>query len=423
MKELRETLHQVLAVAWKDLSVFAKDRGQLIVLFLLPALLSSMVGSMINQQLQPEESDLLFPVYVVNQDSGPFGQRVVTTLKAIDQLDVKELDSVTQADEGVGTGERIAAIVIPAGFTDNINAYEPSTVQVIVDPGQEDLGSLITGLVNEIVAPLTTMGEIQYGIRTILDEAGVLDQADPQLVRAALAQSVGAMMTQLQEMEQNPAIMVASEDSEGAAVTVPDNAFVVWMPAFAVWFAFFVVGNISTTLLNEREEGTLRRLVAAPIPEGAVIAGKMLAYGLVAVLQVAVVLGVGNIAFGMSLGDSPLGLVLITLGLALAATSLGMMVAGLSRTSGQANLIGMVLGFVLAGLGGCLSFNPMKPMFRQEGVVGILGKLTPHSHGLEAYRRLLLEGGGVVDVLPQLGILVLMSAIFFLVARWRFKFE
>ncbi len=423
MKELWETLQQVLAVAWKDLSVFAKDRGQLIILFLLPALLSAMVGSMINQQLQPEESDVLFPVYVVNQDSGPFGQRIVAALDTIDQLDVEALDSVTQADESVGAGERIAAIVIPAEFSDNLNAYEPSTVQVIVDPGQEELGSLITGLVNQIVAPLTTMGEIQYGIRTILDEAGILDQADPQMVQAALAQSVGAMMTQLQEMEQNPAIVLASEDSEGGAVTVPDNAFVVWMPAFAVWFAFYIVGNIATTLLEEREEGTLRRLVAAPIPEGAVIAGKMLAYGLIAILQVIVVLGVGNIAFGMSLGNSPLGLVLITLGLALAATSLGMMVAGLSRTSRQANLIGLVLGFVLAGLGGCLSFNPLKPMFRQEGVLGILGKLTPNSHGLEAYRRLLVDQGGVVDVLPQLGILVLMSAIFFLVARWRFKLE
>ncbi len=423
MKELWETLQQVLAVAWKDLSVFAKDRGQLIILFLLPALLSAMVGSMINQQLQPEESDVLFPVYVVNQDSGPFGQRIVAALDTIDQLDVEALDSVTQADESVGAGERIAAIVIPAEFSDNLNAYEPSTVQVIVDPGQEELGSLITGLVNQIVAPLTTMGEIQYGIRTILDEAGILDQADPQMVQAALAQSVGAMMTQLQEMEQNPAIVLASEDSEGGAVTVPDNAFVVWMPAFAVWFAFYIVGNIATTLLEEREEGTLRRLVAAPIPEGAVIAGKMLAYGLIAILQVIVVLGVGNIAFGMSLGNSPLGLVLITLGLALSATSLGMMVAGLSRTSRQANLIGLVLGFVLAGLGGCLSFNPLKPMFRQEGVLGILGKLTPNSHGLEAYRRLLVDQGGVVDVLPQLGILVLMSAIFFLVARWQFKLE
>jgi ABC-2 type transport system permease protein len=423
MKELWDTLHQVLAVAWKDLSVFAKDRGELIVLFLLPVLLSAMIGSAYNQMFQPEESDVLFPVYVVNQDSGLFGQQVVTALNTIDQVDVEALGSVTQADERVSAGERIAAVVIPAGLTDNINAYEPSTVQVIVDPGQEEAGSLITGLVNQIVAPVTTMGEIQYGIRTILDEAGVLDQADPQLVRAALAQGVGAMMTQLQEMEQDPAIMVVSQDSEGAAVTVPDNAYAVWMPAFAVWFAFFVVGSVASTLLQEREEGTLRRLVAAPIPGGAVIAGKMLAYGLIAVLQVMVIFAVGNIAFGMSLGNSPLGLVLITLGLALAATSLGMMIAGLSRTSRQAYLIGLVLGFVLAGLGGCLSFNPLEPWFRMEGIFGILSKLTPHSHGLEAYRRLLVEGRGVVDVLPQLGILVLMSVIFFLVARWRFKFE
>ena len=91
-------------------------------------------------------------------------------------------------------------------------------------------------------------------------------------------------------------------------------------------FAFFIVGTIAATILTEKEEGTFRRLLASPIHRGSTIAGKMLAYMLVVGLQVLVVFGVGSGFFGVPLGNSPLGLLLVTLALALTATSLGMLV-------------------------------------------------------------------------------------------------
>ena len=40
-----------------------------------------------------------------------------------------------------------------------------------------------------------------------------------------------------------------------------------------------------------------------------------------------------------------------------------------------------------------------------------------------AYGKLLNEGAGVVDLLPQIGILLAFSAAFFGIAVWRFRFE
>jgi ABC-2 type transport system permease protein len=213
-----------------------------------------------------------------------------------------------------------------------------------------------------------------------------------------------------------------SENTQGVEVTVPSNAFSLTMPTFTVWFAFFIVGAVAQTLLSEREEGTLRRLVAAPISRGAIIVGKMLAYLVIAVLQVLLIFGIGNVVFDMSLGHSPLGLLLITVALGLTATSLGMMLAGLARSARQADGIGMVLGFVLAGLGGCLG-NGLRAQYRQGGFLGTIAQFTPHAHGLEAYRRLLLEGGSTVDILPQFAVLLAMSVAFFLVAWYTLRFE
>jgi ABC-2 type transport system permease protein len=420
MNQFKEGLMQSLAVAWKELQLLVRDRGTLIVFFVLPLLMGSMVGSMYGQQTGGE-GGIQIPLYVDNEDTGPYGAQIAAVLEGIDVLDVQEIATRAEADTLVGEGRRPAAIVIPADLSASVDAYEPSTLQIIGDPGQEMFVGLITGMMNDVIAPIVTLGEVQHGVRRILDESGILASADPQVQRAALAQTTGVVMSQLYKMQKVPRVSLVTESMGGVEVTVPTNPFAVSMPGFTVWFAFFIVGSISSSLLKEREAGTLRRLLAAPIPVSAIIVGKMLAFVVVAILQVVVLFAVGKLAFDMPLGSSPLGLALVTLAVGLAATSLGMMVASLARSARQADGIGMVLGFVLAGLGGCLVLG-LTPLYRMKGMLGVASRLTPHAHALEAYRRLMLEGGTATDVLPQVAIVIGMSALFFAVARWRFRF-
>jgi ABC-2 type transport system permease protein len=153
------------------------------------------------------------------------------------------------------------------------------------------------------------------------------------------------------------------------------------------------------------------------MPRGAIIAGKMLTYTLVVLLQVALLFGVGNVAFDMPLGESPLGLLILSLALALTASALGMLLAALSKTSSQAETLGMVGGFVLGGLGGTVIRFPPDSFMSQ------LSLLTPQGHALRGFDSLLINGGSVVDILPQAGILVGFTVVFFVVAMRRFKFE
>ena len=79
-----------------------------------------------------------------------------------------------------------------------------------------------------------------------------------------------------------------------------------------------------------------------------------------------------------------------------------------------------MLGFVLAGLGGTIiQFR----VYEAEGLLGLVARLSPHSHAVEGYQRLLIDGSGVANVVPQALILVGFAIIFFLVSMWLFKFE
>jgi len=419
-------IRNTFAMAWKEIQLLVRDRGLLAVLFLLPLLFTSLYGGMNMQAAGGGDAIISLDVCLVNQDEGIFGEEIAKALNSIAELNVETFDGVADAEQRVAEGEATAAIVIPAGFTANMDAYTPTTIEVMVDPAQPESVSIVTEIMNQVIGEVTIWGEVQYGIRTVLDESGLLAGASIEEQRAVGAQTLGVIMTQLSEMRRTPAIVVASEDLEGATVTIAGalQAFFAFLfPAITVMFIFFIVGAAADSLLTERETGTLRRLLAGPIPRGAIIAGKMLAYVLLVCLQVVVLFGVGNIVFDLPLGESPVGLVLLTLTVALVANAMGMLVATLAKTPNQAANIGLVLGFVLAGIGGCMNPGLSAPITRSEGFMATLSKLTPHAHAVEGYYRLMAENGTLINVLPQMGILLAFGVVFFLIAVWRFKFE
>lgn len=402
---------KALAVAWKELQVLFKDRGQLAVLFLMPVMFASVIGSAFGGGTPGIE------VYLVNQDTGQYSARVVEILHEIEALRITELETVDQADRQVADGQALAAVIIPPDFSQKIDAYEQTQIQVIVDPTQERYGSIVVGIMNDVVTPVIYQGEIQYGIREVMDDSAAFDESDPQTRSMMEAMMLGVLMTQLQEAFENPQISVEASDLEGVETESLSNAYSYTTPSYAVMFAFFIVGTIAASIMSEKEEGTFRRLLASPLRRGSLIAGKMLAYMLVVGLQVLVVFAVGNGFFDVPLGHSPLGLLLVTVALALAATSLGMLVAALARTRSQADGVGMVLGIVLAAVGGAIVPIP------EEGFLHLLSLFTPHAHAIEGYLKLTSQGAGVVEVLPQVGLLAGVGTAFFLIAMWRFRFE
>ena len=290
----------------------------------------------------------------------------------------------------------------------------------------------VAGVLNEVLTELSVRAEIQYGIRAVYAKTGALEGADPGTARAVQAQTMGTIWTAVQEIRSNPAIAVQYEDlaRDEKVFTLRGVVFGVFMPMFATMFAFFLVGNMAGSILLEKEAGSLRRLLAAPIPRGTVIAGKMLAYIVVVFLRMVVLFGVCRALFEMPLGKSPLGLALLTLALSLSSTGLGMLLGALARTSKQAGIIGLLVGFLLffaagftssgisSGSGGVVQV--IRPT---EGFMFYLSRFTPHAHAFDGYTKLMLEGGGLADIGPNILALLGFGVVFFLVGLWRFRYE
>jgi ABC-2 type transport system permease protein len=414
-------ISNTLAIAWKDLRIILKDKGALAIFFLMPLLLATMMGLAFGNvgSAGTAEAKIEVATLLVNLDQGTYGQMVADGLKAAPVLKIEELADAAQADQQVADGKAAAAVIIPADLTSKIDAAEPVQIVVIKDPTQKEAAGIVTGVVNQAMAEVDLVGELRYGIHAVTAQQPGYDQAPPELIKALEAQTLGVVWSQVQQMRQNPVIAVQSETLEGKAVEEePWNPITYYVPGFTVAFAFFLIGAMAGSLHHEKEEGTFRRLLSAPIQKQAIIAGNVVAYMAVVFLQVVLLSTVGYAVFKMPLGSSPLGLALLTLALALAAASLGMMIGALTRNSKQAEQVGMVVGFVLLLLGGTTT-----PYFRGTGTMAILSRLTPNAWGIEGYMGMLSDNWGLAQIWPNILALLAFALVFFTIAVWRFRYE
>jgi len=427
-------LRSTLKLARKDLKILFKDRGQLAVLFVLPMVFALMLGGphagAKNLVGASGESKLSINAYIVNEDEGPYGAQVEEVLESIQGLRIRTVRSADLADKKVGEGEAPAAVIIPVDFSTTINANQPTRVQLIKDPARQTEAQVVAGILKEVLTELNVRAEIEYGIRAVYARTSALDGADPETTRAVQAQTMGVIWTAAQEIRQSPAIVVQREDLTGEerVLVASGVVFGFLMPTFSTMFAFFLVGIMAESILREKEAGSFRRLLAAPIHPGTVVAGKMVAFIGVVFLQMLVLFGICSVLFEMPLGD-PLGLVVLTLALALAATGLGMLLGSLAQSRKQAGSIGMLLGFVLWFASGFTSFaidltgGQVQFDLPIEGFRYTLSQLTPHAHAINGYIKLMIDGVGLVDILPNILALLGFGVVFFLVGLWRFKYE
>ncbi len=415
----------IINIAWKDFQILIRDRGMLAVIIAMPLLFGLLLSSAYSGNYNNAAgTGLEIPVVIANQDSGRFGQQVVDVLKQIDELSISEVsaqNALELVNQSVLEGKNRVAIVIPADFSDRINDYSGSSLQLIVDPQQKDYGTIIGGILDSALAPVIVEGEVRYGIRSVLDASGLRESMTPEMEAATEAQTLGVVMTRLQSQLSDPIISIDLV-STARDPNMPINFFNLLMPGFTVMFSFFLVGAVGESIFRERDDGTFRRLLAGPIPRGAIIIGKMIAFGTLILLQVGLLYGIAAGFFDMDLGSNPIGLILITVCLSMVVTSMGLMVASLAKSGKQADSISTLLAFVLAGLGGCIQFG-LTPLFLQENAIATLSRFIPQGQALWGYYKLINQNASLVDILPQIGALLLMAGIFFLIATWRLKWD
>jgi ABC-2 type transport system permease protein len=418
-------LKQILALTWKDLKVFFKDRGAVVMIFVQPFMFILVMSYALSGLYRTGERPI--HILTVNQDKGTQAAVILHQLDEMKAFVVEtnwEGQPLTQqkVEQLIIGGKRNLALIFPPDFSvvleQDPGTQERRTTKVlcIVDPTTssqfvEPILGTLQGLIERTAYRAMVPKGVSYLFERLVYQIPATEREN---FRARAEKSIFDGMIG----GGTPVITVERASPPGMRVKKLPDVFQQNVPGYTIYGIFWIVSLLAFSVLREKQEGTFRRLLVAPMSRTVMLAGKLMPYYLINIIQIAIMLGVSSLLFKMSLGHSPAGLVVVSLAAAATATGLGVFVAALARTEAQIGGLTVLLLLTLSALGGSFIPRFIMPEWLQT-----IGLVTPHAWALDAYQDLLVRGYGVIEVLPKVGVLAAFALAFFGIGVWRFRFE
>lgn len=188
------------------------------------------------------------------------------------------------------------------------------------------------------------------------------------------------------------------------------------VPAMQVMFGFYLVSQVSFGFFREHAWRTWDRLRASPATTGEILLGKMGVPVLEAVVQFAVIFGVGAALIDLHVEGSWLQLIVVGAAFSICLVTMGLAVTAICRTVMQVNAITNIAALMLSGLGGALVPESVLP-----GWAKFVSPVVPSHWAMHGYQHAILgKGDGIaVPVVVLLG----FAAVFAAVAARGLRFE
>ena len=181
---------------------------------------------------------------------------------------------------------------------------------------------------------------------------------------------------------------------------------------------FSSLWGVGWVIVRYRKNGVLRRLKATPLSPFEFLAAQVLSRLLVVMSASLVVYLGAALLLDFPMRGSYLALALIYAAGALCLISLGLIVSARLRTEELADGILNLISWPMLLLSGV--------WFSMEGTSAAaqgLSQVSPLTHLVEAARRIMIDGARVLDVLPELLLLLGLALAFLALAAWLFRWE
>lgn len=401
-------MKKLLYVALNELLLLRKDRMAAVWMIILPLAMTAIMGMVFGGFGGGSEA-VVIDLPVVDHDGDEMATMVLDILSQTENLHVEtEYDEET-ARQLVSDGERAGAMVIPSDFSAAITSGQPTALELIVAPGGQT-APLLEGMVRGVTSGFSSVQTtVEVAISEVQRATGSYD-----LDYEGIAERVVA--TTLERLEDPP--VQAQITTVGSAEEEEFDIFDQMVPGYAVMFAMFTVLSAAGGILEEKERGTFKRLLIAPIPQWSLLGGKLLAQFLMGVGQIALMFLFGALIFHVQLGNSLVGLSLITLATCWATTSLGILLVSVIRSRKQIHPITTLVILGSSAIGGS-----WYPLFMMPRAVQQVARVTLVAWAMEGYNRLMILGGSLADVWLDIGVLALYGAVCFAVGLKLFKFR
>lgn len=374
-------------IAAKDLKLRVRDRSAIIIGIIAPLALAFIFDLVFGAAFDAT-AGLGLEYGFVDEDGSEISRAFTQVLEEVEAEGIIALESFANApsaEMAVDEGDIDAYFFIEEGFGQAITTNSPASIDVV--------GSVDSPTSTQIAASIAQ----QY--------ATGVESAQLAIATAAAISSTQITPQFFASLKGDPATAAfAYQLSDVSAATRQLDATTYFAAGMAVFFLFFTVQFGVLGLLEEERNGTLPRLLAAPIGRTSVVVGKAILAFALGVISMGVLVVSTQLLLRASWG-APLGVALLVIAGVLSAVGIMGLVASIAKTSEGAGNLGAIIAVILGMLGG---------VFFQVGqgddFLSRLTLITPHAWFMRGLSDL-ADGAPWTAALPATGAILVFALV------------
>lgn len=399
-------MKKIFAIIWKDTIVRFASTSEWLFFIILPLIFTFLLaggspsGNATNNRVR---------LVVVDLANTSISQNIVAELERSTAVYPDSL-SLEEAEEQFEARRATAVLILPAGL--DTKSVQDGTAQIEFRQQPNDMDASIA------------QRAVQTAIRRVSSSISAANLAVEEAKLQGTFESAGDEQAYFDEAMKLAQTLQEDAPERVTVIegTTPDD--IEYDPRAntsagqLVTWVFIPLFGISGMFAYERQQGTLRRILTTPTSKAVFLLGTISGQVVMAIIQMTLLVLFGMLALNLIWGRDPLALFVVMASAALAAGAIGTTMGTFIKTEGQASGLSIMMGMVMALLGGC-----WYPLELFPAVVQNIVKVLPTTWAMQGLLDLVLRGGGMADILLEAGVLLGFAAVFFTVGVVRFRYE
>ena len=387
----------------KDLKLFFHDQRSVILTFLLPLILITLFafayGGIGEFNGRSEPVGLL----VTDLDQTGSSKEIISRIDSLKDIRIVVSDSVKSKDLVI-KGKYACALIIYKGFHDSLESGKGTPMELVYDRSRElEIGILQQNLIS-ILFSSTNEILIKNNIEKYLQELFPDDENDiSEEIFGAVIKDVGNQQTIIW----TPVVGEKNDTKLGLIQAVAGTAILMLL---------FSVAGVGTSILEEKENGTINRLLYSPLKASTILYSKMLFAFFISILQLSAMFLFAWLVLNMDMNVNIPGFILMIIASSFAVSSLGIFLAAVAKTRQQAQNLSTIIILVMSAIGGS-----MIPLFIMPAILQKIALLSVNYWGIQGFYDLFWRVLPLKEILPKILILMSIGLIMTLTSIQLFK--
>ncbi len=372
------SLRRIKAVARKEIIQILRDPRSLMVVLLMPLMQMALLGYGVNMDIKH------VPICVFDREGSQQSEALLKAFQASQYFSIVETErDYAGVKRAVDAGRCKMAIVVPHDFSQTLSYANAASVQAILDATDDNTANIALGYGQAVVGA--------YSANVQLQRTEAMGQPAP-VVPAAAQYRVWYNEDLVSRNYIMPGVVALVMALVGAQLT-------------------------SLTISREWERGTMEVLVSTPVTRMELMAGKILPYFFIGLLDAAFCLVIAVFWFEAPFRGAVSTLFLTTSLFLVVVLGLGYFISARIRSQVGASQIALVATLLPTTLLSGFAF----PIEQMPAPIQALTYLVPARYYFTILKSVFLKGSGVADLAVPIGLLALYAAVIGLLAARAFR--